>query len=262
MPRARALYASFKHQAWHFFADPQWLIPNIIAPFIVTMVVLLLFQDITGEVVLYAVLGGGMMGMWGNTLYASGWSIQSDRWWGTIDGVFAAPTHIIWVIGGRTLWNTLIGVLNGLLILVIAVAVFQVPLELNEPWLFLLAFVTTLLSLACLGLIFSAAFVLTRSAQVLTNGLEFPIYVGTGSMFPIALLPFWSHPLSLSLAPTWGIDAMRYAALTDYSWGLSTGYWGDMAIMALISLVYLGLAIWLFMIVDRVSRRDASLGRA
>lgn len=262
MPRARALYASFKHQGWHFMADPQWLLPNIIAPFIFTMIVLLLFQDVTGEVVLYAVLGGGMMGMWGNTLYASGWSIQSDRWWGTIDGVFAAPTSIIWIIGGRTLWNAMIGVLNGLLVLLIAVAVYRVPLSLAQPGLFLLAFVLTLLSLACLGLVFSAAFVLTRSAQVLTNGLEFPIYVGTGTMFPIALLPTWSHPLSLSLGPTWGVDAMRYAALTDYTWGLPTGYWGDLGMMALLSLAYLGIAIWLFKVVERVARRDASLGRA
>jgi ABC-2 type transport system permease protein len=257
----RALYSSFRHQALHFFADPQWLIPNIIAPFILTFVVLMLFADPDGNVVLYAVLGGGMMGMWGNTLYASGWSIQSDRWWGTIDGVFAAPTSLVWVIAGRALWNALVGIVNGLLVLVIAVTAFQVDLSLADPFLFLLAFVLTLLSLATLGMLFSSAFVLTRSAQVLTNGLEYPIYVGTGTMFPIALLPMWSHPLSLSLAPTWGIDAMRYAALSDYEWGLPTGYWGDMAMMGLLSAIYLGAAIYLFVLVDRKARKDASLGR-
>jgi ABC-2 type transport system permease protein len=262
MSKARALYASFKHQAWHFFADPQWLIPNIIAPFVLTLAVLLIFREVTGDVILYAVLGGGMMGMWGNTLYASGWSIQSDRWWGTIDGVFAAPVPLIWIIGGRALWNTLIGVMNGLLILLIALIVFQAPLQVRDPGLFLLSFTFTLVSLTTLGMLFSAAFVLTRSAQVLTNGLEFPIYVGTGTMFPIALLPAWSSPLSLSLAPTWGIDAMRYATLAEYEWGLGLGYWGDMAMMGLLSLAYLGLAIWLFQRVDMMARRDATMGRA
>ncbi len=261
MPRLRAVWTAFRHQALHFFADPQWLIPNIIAPFIMTLVALMLFRSKEGNVILYAILGGGMMGMWGNTLYASGFSIQSERWWGTMESVLAVPTPMIWIIAGRAIWNSMIGILNGLFILVIAVTVFQVPLNLNDVPLFLLAFTVTLVSLACLGLVFSSAFVLSRSAGVLTNGLEFPIYVGTGTMFPIALLPFWTHPLSLSLAPTWGIEAIRIAAISNYSQDLGVGYWGDLAIMGALSISYLVIAVWLFRVVDHRARRDANLGR-
>jgi ABC-2 type transport system permease protein len=261
MPKLKALTASFRHQALMFLAEPQWIIPNIIAPFVLALVVLMIFQDPGPEALLYAVLGGGMMGMWGNTLYASGFSIQSDRWWGTVDAIFAAPSPLIWIIGGRTIWNALIGIINGLFVLVVAVLIFGMPFEIADLPLFLLAFLLTLLSLAALGMLFSAAFVLTRSAQVLTNGLEFPIYVGTGSMFPIALLPFWTNPLSLSLAPTWGIDAIRTAALTEYSQGFSTGYWGDLTALVLLSLFYLTASIWLYRAVDSKARQTASLMR-
>jgi ABC-2 type transport system permease protein len=141
------------------------------------------------------------------------------------------------------------------------VTVFQTPLNLYDLPLFLLAFILTLVSLACLGLVFSSAFVLSRAAGVLTNGLEFPIYVGTGTMFPIALLPLWTHPLAFILGPTWGIDAIRYAAASDYSWGLQPGYWGDLAIMGVLSVCYLAIAVWLFKQVDHRARRDANLGR-
>lgn len=261
MPKLRALSASFRHQATLFLAEPQWIVPNIIAPFVLALVVLMLFQDPGPEALLYAVLGGGMMGMWGNTLYASGFSIQSDRWWGTVDAIFAAPSSLIWIIGGRTIWNALVGILNGLFVLVVAVLLFQMPFVMDDLPLFILAFLLTLLSLAALGMLFSAAFVLTRSAQVLTNGLEYPIYVGTGSMFPIALLPFWSNPLSLSLAPTWGIDAIRYAALGDYPNGFSSGYWGDLLALAILSLTYLTVSIWLYKAVDKRARKTANLMR-
>jgi ABC-type polysaccharide/polyol phosphate export permease len=261
MPKLRALAASFRHQALLFLAEPQWIIPNIIAPFVLALVVLMLFREPSPDALLYAVLGGGMMGMWGNTLYASGFSIQSDRWWGTVDAIFGAPSPLIWIIGGRTIWNALVGIVNGLFVLVVAVLAFQMPFEVADLPLFLLAFLLTLLSLAALGMLFSAAFVLTRSAQVLTNGLEFPIYVGTGSMFPIALLPYWSHPLSLSLAPTWGIDAIRYAALGAYEHGFPTGYWGDVTAMVLLSLLYVTVSIWLYQAVDRKARQTASLMR-
>lgn len=270
MPRLRAMKAAFTHQALHFLADPGWLIPNIILPFIITLVALLLYGSNDGPVVMYAVLGGGMMGMWGNTLYASGFSIQSERWWGTLEYTLAVPTPLIWIIAGRSMWNALIGIVNGLAVLIIAVTVMGAPLTVDDLPLFLLAFLLTLMSLSALGLLFSSAFVLTRQAGVLTNGLEFPIYVGTGCMFPIAILPFWSNPLSLSLAPSWGIDAIRIAAGYNPQ-GLWNGFLGvmddtsafllDIGAMIALALVYLIISLYLFKVVDRRARADGSLMR-
>lgn len=270
MPRLRAMKAAFEHQARHFLSDPGWLIPNIIAPFIITLVALLLYSSNEGPVVLYAVLGGGMMGMWGNTLYASGFSIQSERWWGTLESVLAVPTPLIWIIAGRTIWNALIGIVNGLAILAIAVFFLQAPITVADLPLFLLAFLITLLSLAALGLVFSSAFVLTRQAGVLTNGLEYPIYVATGCMYPIAILPLWAGPLSLALAPSWGIDAIRIAAGYNPQ-GLWEGYLGsvdpslayliDIVVVIIMAAIYLVIALYLFKIVDRRARIDGNLGR-
>jgi ABC-2 type transport system permease protein len=260
MTRLRALTSSFRHQMLHFFAEPQWLIPNIVAPFVMTLVALMLFRNSSGNFILYAILGGGMMGMWGNTLYSSGYSIQFDRWNGTLEAVLATPAPLVWIIAGRSLWNALIGILNAVFIFVIAVFWFQVPLTLVDPPLFFLSLFLTLMSLAALGLVFSSAFVLTRNASVLTNGLEFPIYVGTGTMFPIAMLPALTGPLSLSLAPSWGIDAMRYSALSDYE-GLSLGYWGDMGMMVVLALVYVFVAFFLFQLVERRVRVKGDIGR-
>jgi len=260
MTRLRALTSSFRHQMLHFFAEPQWLIPNIIAPFVMTLVALMLFRNSSGNFILYAILGGGMMGMWGNTLYSSGYSIQFDRWNGTLEAVLATPAPLVWIIAGRSLWNALIGMLNAVFILIIAVFWFKVPLTLSDPLLFFLALFVTLMSLAALGLVFSSAFVLTRNASVLTNGLEFPIYVGTGTMFPIAMLPAWSGPLSLSLAPSWGIDAMRYSAISGYS-GLDLGYWGDMVMMVVLAVVYVSVAFLLFQKVENRVRVKGDIGR-
>jgi len=260
MPKLRAIASSFRNQYLHFLADPQWLIPNVILPFMITLVVLILFQGQQGNFALYAILGGGMMGMWGNTLYASGWSIQFDRWNGTLEEILATPSGLIWIIGGRSLWNALVGIFNGLFILVIAVVFFHADLTMYDPFLFFVAFFATLLSLAALGLLFSSAFVLTRQAGVLTNGLEYPIYVGTGCMFPIALLPWWTGPLSLSLGPTWGIESIRFAAITGYD-GFAQGFWGCLAIMAAISLLYIAISIYLFRIVEKKARIDGTFVR-
>jgi ABC-2 type transport system permease protein len=242
----------------HFFADPQWIIPNIIAPFVFTIVALILFRDVSGSVALYAVLGGGMMGMWGNTLYGSGFALAFDRWNGTIEYVLGTPSRLVWIIAGRSASNAVLGLVNALAIVLVVAIGYGAFFAVANPILFLLALVLTLTSLSALGVVFCSAFLLSRSAQVMTNGLEMPIYVASGSMFPVALLPFWSHPLSFSLGPTWGIDAMRYAADATYV-GLGFGYWTDVLVVLASAIVYLTIGFWLFIVVENKVRRDASL---
>jgi len=269
MPQThRVIYSAFRIAMLHWMADPQWVIPNVIAPFVFTFVALTLFAGTQGgSFGLYAVLGGGMMGMWGNTLYASGFAIDFERWQGTLEEVVAAPSNLLHVITGRSVSNALFGLTNMIAILIIAAFVFRVPLGIANPMLFALSLVLTLLSVSALGLIFASSFVLTRSAQIFTNGLEFPIYIISGSMFPIALLPFWTHPAAYILGPTWGIQAIRVAA-TEVSvplalWG-DTGiaFWGDIFIMLVISAIYVAVAALLFKMVETKSRRDGTLVQA
>ena len=255
----RVVYSAFRMALLHWIADPQWVIPNVIAPFVFTFVALTWFKEASGPFGLYAVLGGGMMGMWGNTLYGSGFAISFERWQGTLEEVVAAPSNLLHVVAGRSMSNALFGLTNMVAILLIAAIVFKVQLGIANPILFAISMVLTLLSVSALGLIFASSFVLTRSAQVLTNGLEFPIYVVSGSMFPIALLPFWMHPASYILGPTWGIDAIRMAAGQA---SVSIAFWLDVGVMLLITLTYVVIATFLFKIVETKSRREGTLIQA
>jgi len=260
MPKPlRVTYSAFIMAMRHWMADPQWVIPNVIAPFVFTFVALTLFKGASGSFGVYAVLGGGMMGMWGNTLYGSGFAINFERWQGTLEEVLAAPSNLLHVVAGRSISNALFGLVNMVAILLIATLVFQVPLGVANPGLFALAMVLTLLSVSALGLVFASSFVLTRSTQVLTNGLEFPIYVVSGCMFPIALLPFWSHPASYILGPTWGIEAIRETASVE---NVSLSFWIDIGLMMLATLAYLVIAAFLFKKVEDKVRRDGTLVEA
>lgn len=199
------------------------------------------------------------MGMWGNTLYASGFAIEIEKWHGTLEEVVAAPSNLLHVITGRSISNALFGLTNMAAILLIAAFVFRIPLEIANPVFFALSIILTLLSVSALGLIFASSFVLTRSAQVLANGLEFPIYVISGSMFPIGLLPFWTHPASYILGPTWGIEAIRTAAAQTE---VTISFWLDIGVMLLITLAYIAIAAFLFRKVETRSRLEGTLVQA
>jgi ABC-2 type transport system permease protein len=270
MPKtSTVIFSAFRMAMLHWMADPQWVIPNIIAPFVFTTVALTIFKDSTGPFGLYAVLGGGMMGMWGNTLYSSGFAIQFEKWQGTLEEVMAAPSKLMHVIAGRSVSNAVFGLTNMVAILVIASLAFRVSLGIAEPFLFAFSLILTLISISALGLVFASAFVLSRSAQTLTNGLETPLYIISGSMFPIALLPFWVHPAAYVLGPAWGVDAIRLATSQEYA---SQTFWAgmdvnvaialDLVTMMLITLAYVAIATVLFKIVEKRARIKGTLVEA
>lgn len=258
--RIQVLRASIFLTRKLFFADPQWLIPNIIAPFMFTLVAFFLFQGqaSSSTFLLYLVLGSGLMGMWGTTIYASSNSIGFDRWNGTMEATLAAPIPLSWIALGRVLFNTFQGVLNALFILVIGLLWFQVGFGLVNPGLFLLASVTTFLSLSAFGLLMTTIILLSRKGGFITNSMEIPVYIATGTMFPVLLLPLVALPFAFLLAPTWGIEAIRLAALPGYT-GLATTYWEDMLILVAETLGYLALAFVLFKRVEAYAKRNGTL---
>lgn len=257
----RATAAAFKQQAIQFMADPQWILPSIIAPFIFTVVALFMYGSDDGSVVLQAVLGGGVLGMWGNTLFASGYSITYDRYNGTIEPIMMSSTNLIDVVAGRAIWNTMIGLLNALLVFIIAELMFQTPVTIHNPAAFFGILILTLGSLACIGLIFSAFVVWTRMSTTLFSILEFPIYILSGAMVPISLLPGGLTAISYALPTCWGVDAMKLAALGDYDGAIGTTIGQDLIMTVVLMLIYASIAFIIFKYIERNVRMTGSLTR-
>ncbi len=254
--RARSTVASLRLALLSFMADPQWLIPSMIAPVVFGLVAFELFVGSGPYFVLYALLGAGMMSMWGQTLYGSGWATGQDREFGTLEPTLQAPTPYVYVVWGRVIWNVLSGLIGMAIVYVVILAAYGAPPPIGNPVEFVVLFVFVLLTLAAVGVVFAAAYVYTRYAGFIQNVGEFAFYIGTGCTFPIVLLPFWSNPVSLIFPPTWALDALRYASIPGYP-GLSWGFWGDLAGAVGTTAIYLVIAGTIF---HRVERHVLEMG--
>jgi ABC-2 type transport system permease protein len=248
--RRRSLVAVLRLSVLTFLADPQWLVPSLIAPVVFGLVAYELFTGAGPYFVLYAILGAGMMSMWGQTLYGSGWATGQDRHLGTLEPTLTAPTPYVYVVLGRVIWNTVAGLFGGAIVFVVVAATYGHPIPLANPLTFFLMFVFVIVTLASVGVVFAAAYVYTRYAGFVQNVGEFAFYIGTGCMFPVVLLPFWSNPISLVLPPTWALDALRYLAIPGYQ-GFAWGFWGDMLGAVATMGVYLLIAGTVFHRVER-----------
>jgi len=248
--RSRSTSASLRLSVLQFLADPQWLIPSMIAPVIFGLVSFELFRSAGPYFLTYAILGAGMMSMWGQTLYGSGWATGQDREWGTLEPTIQSPTPYLYVVLGRVLWNVISGLIGGAIVYLVVVAVAGGPPMLPDPVGFVVLFVFVMVSLAAVGVVFAAFYVYTRYAGFIQNIGEFAFYVGTGCMFPVVLLPFWAGPVALIFPPTWALDALRYLSIPGYqgfSWGLDWDLVGAVAT----TLIYAAIAGLIFHRVER-----------
>jgi ABC-2 type transport system permease protein len=239
--RVRATQASLRLSLLMFMADPQWLIPSMIAPVIFGLVAFELVRSDGPYFLTYAIIGAGMMSMWGQVLYGSGWAIGQDREFGTLEPTVQSPTPYVYVVLGRVLWNVVSGLLGGGIVYVVVLAAAGAPPALPDPIGFVVLFVFVMLTLAAVGILFSAAWVYTRYSGFIQNVGEFAFYVGTGCMFAVVILPFWTTPIALVFPPTWALDALRYVAIPGYV-GFGWGFWPDIVGALATTAIYVAIA--------------------
>jgi ABC-type polysaccharide/polyol phosphate export permease len=257
--RRRTVLASLRLSVLQFMADPQWLIPSMIAPVVFGLVSFEMFRNAAGQdYLIYAILGAGMMSMWGQTLYGSGWATGQDRVFGTLEPTIQAPTPYLYVILGRVLWNVVSGLVGGLIVYVVVVVAAGTFPSVPNPLGFAVLFVFVMLTLAAVGVVFAAFYVYTRYAGFIQNVGEFAFYVGTGCMFPVVILPFFAWPASLFFPPTWALDALRYLAIPGYQ-GFGWGFGWDLVGAIGTTAVYLAIAGSVFHRVERHVLEEGNL---
>ncbi len=162
---------------------------------------------------LYASLGAAVMGIWGTTSTAAGNALARERWHGTLELLVAAPVAFPFVLLPVTIAMATIGIYSMVATLAWGWLVFGIEIQIGDPVAFALAVPATVISIGALGFLLAVAFVRFRQARALGNMLEYPVWLVSGFLVPLTLFPAWVLPISWLLAPTWGISAIRGAAL-------------------------------------------------
>ena len=201
---------------------------------------------------LYVSLGAGMMGIWSSTLFGSGGLIQWQRWQGTLEYAIGAPTPLMLVVLPMTIATASIGLYSVTTTLLWGWLFFDVPFHLAHPLWFVLAVPSAVLTLGLMGLVLASTFVLARNANSFSNLLEYPVWLVTGLLVGISLLPGWTHPISWVLAPTWGIRGIREAAI-----GGEPGI--AIAVCVALGAIYLVIGHFTLRYFERLARERATL---
>jgi ABC-2 type transport system permease protein len=243
-----------------FLASEFFILTAIFQPIIFASVAFFLFQaggDRAGEhTLLYAALGTGMMGVWSTTLFGCGGAIAWQRWEGTLELLVSAPSRYDMVLLGQTLGSATFGFYSVIATIAWGVFLFGMPLNAAFPLLLPVALAVAILSLATMGMLLATSFVLYRNANALSNLLEYPVWIVTGMVVPLAALPGWLGPISWVLVPTWAMEAIRGSAIGGQPPLLA------FALCLVLALAYYLIARRVLVFVLEKARRDATLSLA
>jgi ABC-2 type transport system permease protein len=226
-------------------------------PIIIAMLGLWMLKDKGADAAMFVVVGSGLTGLWSSLLFISGNSINFERHTGTLESLVAIPTPFEVIVFGKNLANVVQSLLSMVLGYLIAAFAFGYSLNIQQPLLFSLSVVLAVVAFVSFGLIIAPIFVMNPGVRAWQNAMEFPIYVLCGFLFPIALLPGWTTPISYLLPPYWAAVALHGTSTGGASLDQTLFAWGMLLLFSLIDLL---IASRLFRLMLYKARADATLG--
>jgi ABC-2 type transport system permease protein len=135
-------------------------------------------------------------------------AISHERELGTLDGMMVAPINRLSVILGKTIAQMVRGILQGILILVLAMVLFGVTVHGN----ILLVFGLLLLgvfSFVGLGVVLTSFAKDQETAVMMMTTIMFPMMFLSGVFFPLEQMPWFMQSIAKFLPLTYVADALR-----------------------------------------------------
>lgn len=169
-------------------------------------------------------------------------AITQEREMGTLDGVMVAPINRLSIILGKTLAQMARGLLQGVIILLLAMTLFGVTIQGN----ILLVFGLLLLgvySFVGLGITLTSIAKDQETATMIMTTVMFPMMFLSGIFFPIKMMPGFMQTISSFLPLTYASDAMRKVMVLGSDVSQITT---DLAILVVFGAVMLAIAVPLF----------------
>jgi len=259
MPRdLTILFSTAKLQMKQSLARATFKFTMIIQPIAYSIVTYLMFQD-SGQknFAAFSILGTGILTLWSTICYSSAGDIERERYMGTLESIYSTSTNFKIIILGKIIGNTILGIVPFVISYLIIRFIFGAQVYINNIPVFLLSFFISIISFIGISTLIATLFTLTKSARMLMNCVEYPVFILCGVLFPIEILPIWTRPFSYILSPTWSVKLLRMSidGISDLK-----NFYTYLLILICVTMIYFVSAYQLFKKIDKETRINATLG--
>jgi ABC-2 type transport system permease protein len=212
------------------------------------------------EYVGFVVVGGAMTAFWMNVL----WSMSSQLYWeketGNLGLYIMAPNSLMAILLGMAMGGLFAASLRAAAVILLGSLFFGVQFSVTSFTQLFAVFIIAMIALYGMGMMFASLFLLLgREAWHLSSLAQEPVYLFSGFYFPIKSFNFWIAAAASIIPLTLGLDAMRQLAFPS---GPALGFLSvrvELAILSLLSLVFLTAAYYLLAHMEKLAIREGRI---
>jgi ABC-2 type transport system permease protein len=208
---AAAVARTYPRLAW-LFRSRSWLVQETVLPVLAVAAFAYAYRSMNAPAAYtgFVVLGAAMTTFWLNVLWGMAAQLYWERDSGNLEHYVMSPAPLMGVLTGMALGGMTTTLVRAAAITVTGVLLFDVPVNPTSWWALAGVFLLTLSALYGLGMMFASLFLLWgREAWHLVNLLQEPVYLLSGTNFPVAIFPRAVAVVASVIPLTLGTDGMR-----------------------------------------------------
>ena len=218
----RRSFLSATYLGWQIesnWTDPfLFAIYSIVKPLASAGILVVMYSVITNgdfaqPIFPYIYLGNAFYIYVGAVMSGVSWAVIDDReHYKTLKYMYVAPIHIPMYLMGRGVAKVLIGSISVVITILFGVLFLKVPLDLatiNWP-MFIGALLLGILMLAMMGLLLAGiSLVIVNNVWFIGEGVAGALYIFSGAIFPLEVLPNWLRPIGYAMPITYWLELLR-----------------------------------------------------
>jgi ABC-2 type transport system permease protein len=172
---------------------------------------------VPAEFLPYLYISNACFGLVGTVMFGLSYAVVRDReHYRMLKYIYISPGHFQTYFLGRGAARGLEGTVGGVLNIGIGLFLFselRQSVGIDVPWLVVYLLIGSVMLWAC-GMILAAACLnMSRNGMFLSEGIAGIVYLLSGVLFPLSVLPLWVQGISLSLPTTYWLEGMRRALM-------------------------------------------------
>jgi ABC-2 type transport system permease protein len=181
--------------------------------------------------------------------------IRDEQLTGTLEALLTQPVTTAEVSFGLAGFPFLFAMVRAVVYLVVASFWFHLEVG-RASWPgFVLVLLVAGVAFSALGVLLGAIVLVVKRGEILVGLVVYAIGLVSGALFPIGVLPGWLEPIGKVMPTRFAFDGLRGAMFTG------SGWWRDVAALALYGLAGIPIAIWVFGRALALAQRQGTLGQ-
>jgi ABC-2 type transport system permease protein len=219
-PFVRTVFARAYPRLIMSFREKWWLFFDLLLPLVGLTAYVFVYRAIHApeEYVGFVILGGAMSAFWLNVLWAMGNQLYWEKETGNLGLYIMSPSSLMAILLGMALGGMVATTARALAIIAIGSLLFHVRYTVTNVPLLCAVFIFAVIALYGMGMMFASLFLLLgREGWHLANLAQEPVYLLSGTYFPITGLNVWVAAGASIIPLTLALDAIRQLAFSGGS---------------------------------------------